>query len=269
MESKKFISLIDANFAGRDVINMPGVNFSWCVENKLISNHVFFTDYKLDVVDKIKHENVKKVAWLIEPRAICSDSYNYVERNYYKFDYVISFDDQICKLPNALFSPFGSFWVDKKTPTKTKKVSMIASNKGWTNGHKLRLNIVSNVSGIDYFGSCCNNYIKTKNFGLDDYRFSVAIENSIQDCYFTEKLLDCFATKTVPIYWGAKSISKFFNTDGVIFFETKEELQSILQSLTEEKYESMLDAVNENFLKVDRFYIPEMYIQDNYNFLLN
>ena len=269
MSEKTLVSLIDSNFAGRDVLNMPGVDFGWCTENKLISKHVFFTDYKLNYVDKIKHNNIKKVAWLVEPRAIVPNSYSYIEQHYYKFDYILSFDENICRLPNALYAPYGTYWVKKTDKQKTKKISMIASNKGWTEGHKIRLSCVDNVTGIDYYGACVGKKIKEKNEGLDDYMFSVAIENSIQDTYFTEKIIDCFATKTAPIYWGTKNISKFFNKDGIIFFNTIDELKNILNNLTREKYESMKHAIDENYNAVGGFHIPEQYIQRNYNFLLN
>ena len=36
------------------------------------------------------------------------------------------------------------------------------------------------------------------------------------DLYFTEKLLDCFATGTIPVYLGAPDIDKHFNKDGII-----------------------------------------------------
>ena len=32
--------------------------------------------------------------------------------------------------------------------------------------------------------------------------FHIAIENVSQRSYFSEKLLDCFLTRTVPVYWG-------------------------------------------------------------------
>ena len=35
--------------------------------------------------------------------------------------------------------------------------------------------------------------------------FSVCIENDVYDTYFTEKILDCFATGTIPIYKGTKN----------------------------------------------------------------
>ena len=42
--------------------------------------------------------------------------------------------------------------------------------------------------------------IEFKIDGLKDYRFSVVIENCKRDYWFTEKLIDCFVTGTIPIY---------------------------------------------------------------------
>ena len=39
--------------------------------------------------------------------------------------------------------------------------------------------------------------------------FHVAVENSKHNNYFTDKIIDCFCTKTVPIYWGAPYIGDF------------------------------------------------------------
>ena len=65
--------------------------------------------------------------------------------------------------------------------------------------------------------------------------FSVCIENTTHDTYFTEKILDCFATGTLPIYKGTKNITKYFDGNGILF----------------------LDEININELT------PELYFQSN------
>ena len=86
---------------------------------------------------------------------------------------------------------------------------------------------------------------------MHNYAFSVAIENNISsdDYYFTEKLIECFTTGTVPIYYGCPNIDKFFDIRGVLTFTTQEELDNILDNLSEEKYNSMLEYINYNFNK--------------------
>ena len=53
-------------------------------------------------------------------------------------------------------------------------------------------------------------------------------------------------TGTIPIYWGCPSIGNFFDTNGIITFNTVEELQEILNNL-EGVYESKIDSVKTNF----------------------
>jgi len=138
------------------------------------------------------------------------------------------------------------FWIkEPKICEKSKLVSMITSNKQMCNGHRYRLEIANKLkSKLDLFGRGINN-ITLKEEGLNDYAFSIAMENDMVDSYFTEKVLDCFATGTIPIYHGTKKITDYFNTDGIIFLD---ELN--IDDLNMDLYYSKLDAVKENFEKV-------------------
>ena len=91
---------------------------------------------------------------------------------------------------------------------------------------------------------------------LDDYNktilfdamFSIATENHIQRNHWQEKILGCFWTRTVPIYFGAPNLSEFgFRQDGILQFNTVEELSVILDKLSPELYEEMKEAVEHNF----------------------
>ena len=83
--------------------------------------------------------------------------------------------------------------------------------------------------------------------------FSIVIENSKEDYYFTEKLTDCLLSGTIPIYWGCPSIGDFFNIKGMIIFDTLDELKEILNNLTIEKYKSMELYIKENFEKAKEY----------------
>ena len=83
--------------------------------------------------------------------------------------------------------------------------------------------------------------------GLQDYKFSITIENGQHDNYFTEKILDCFLTGTIPIYNGCENISDFFDMNGIITFNTIDELHDIVTTLTDSDYESRKDAIQRNF----------------------
>jgi len=87
--------------------------------------------------------------------------------------------------------------------------------------------------------------------------FSVAIENGQYETYFTEKLLDCFATGTIPVYLGAPDIGNHFNKDGMI--DLSEEFD-----ISDEIYYNKMDAIKENLEKAKSMEVLEDFIWENY-----
>ena len=77
--------------------------------------------------------------------------------------------------------------------------------------------------------------------------FSIVYENCCCDKYYTEKITDCFASKTIPIYWGTNLIKEDFNEDGIIFVDNLP--KTILSA---ELYHSKIDSVNENYDRVKK-----------------
>lgn len=58
--------------------------------------------------------------------------------------------------------------------------------------------------------------IPEKRSFLAGHRFNIAFENSSHPGYVTEKLLEAFATDTVPIYWGHPDVTMDFNPEAFI-----------------------------------------------------
>lgn len=77
--------------------------------------------------------------------------------------------------------------------------------------------------------------------------FHIAVENSSHKNYFTDKIVDCFCTKTIPIYWGAPNIGDFYDSRGIIQFQTEQELIELINKLTPEDYYSRLEAIENNY----------------------
>ena len=136
-------------------------------------------------------------------------------------------------------------------------ISFITSNKNFTEGHKKRLEWVEMLGDqVDIYGRGFNE-IDNKEQGLCDYMFSVVVENGFYESYFTEKILDCFATGTIPVYMGSPDICKYFNCDGII--KLSEEFD-----ISEEIYYNKIGAITENFKKVKQYEILEDFIYLNY-----
>ena len=134
---------------------------------------------------------------------------------------------------------------------------MISSNKKMCEGHKLRLEWIDRIGDqLDLYGRGFNEIIN-KEEGLCDYMFSVAIENGQYETYFTEKLLDCFATGTIPVYLGAPDIEKHFNADGIITLSDEFDV-------SEDIYNDKLDAIQDNLERAKKMEVLEDFIYENY-----
>jgi hypothetical protein len=94
--------------------------------------------------------------------------------------------------------------------------------------------------------------------------FSIVIENYQDDLYFTEKILNCFATGTIPIYCGARNIEEKFNEKGIIKFDNFSELEKILSDLTPDIYYEKKEIINENFERCKQYKSIEDFIYLNY-----
>lgn len=82
---------------------------------------------------------------------------------------------------------------------------------------------------------------------IKQYRFSICYENTHRvPGYITEKIFDCFAAGTIPIYWGASNIEKYIPTDCFIdrrAFSTMEELYMFLKGMDQDTYEGYLERI--------------------------
>lgn len=196
-----------------------------------------------------------------------SEVYNSVLENYNLFDYIFTYSDDLLGLPNAVFRNGGHECVLNKNVhkqeypilvdetlfsiyEKSKDVSIITSNKTLTKGHIFRTECVDLIKSknlnVDVYGVGYNEITKKLN-GLKDYKYSIAIENGNLPNYFTEKILDCFLTGTIPIYKGCPNIGEYFNTEGIITFDTLEELTGIVQDIKSPKYDIPESIIKENY----------------------
>jgi hypothetical protein len=83
-----------------------------------------------------------------------------------------------------------------------------------------------------------------------DFQYHISVENCRLNNWRTEKVLDCFMGKAIPIYWGCPNLEEYFNTDGVIRFENYDDLIRVLQSITPETYQEKAAAIEDNFNRV-------------------
>jgi hypothetical protein len=112
---------------------------------------------------------------------------------------------------------------------------------------------------VDLYGMGFKNMLK-KEEALCDYMFSITIENDQYETYWTEKILDCFVSGTIPIYHGAPDLSNYFNMNGIITLKGDFDISM----LSEELYYSMREPMMDNFERALNFNVIEDIIFEKY-----
>lgn len=245
--------------------------FLWDRYDIGLDTHFYTHNSMLETMGK----PIYRYGWLVESESIVPQDYKIFDRYkglYKDFDAIFTYAEEILeKIPNAkFFNGCALIWYGKEkgcpiemTPNaykeKTKNISDICSAKRMTQFHKIRhhyTNIASNTGLVDIYGTFANGkYLKYKAESLRDYRFQIVVENGIQAFYFTEKILDCFAAMTIPIYLGCPRISDFFNPDGIICINDRddESFIKLLKNCDEKLYTELLPAVIDNYNRVLKY----------------
>jgi len=215
------------------------------------------------IVDRINSKY--KIAWAMESPVVKPHVYDYISNIEDKFDYILLSNKQKFTSSKYRKMHFGCCWVTEpycKLYTKTKMLSIVASNKNWAPGHKLRHDVISRKlhselelwgSGYRWFSDEPTDRVKP----FEPYRYLIVIENCQYPGYFTDKIIDCFATGTIPIYWGDPEIHTLFNSKGFYIWNTIDELYEILNKISIDDYESKLEYVKENYSKFKNFSSPD------------
>ena len=203
-----------------------------------------------------------KIALIHECRSIHPYAYRSIVQTEDEFDFILTHDPELLSRGEKyIFFGAGSSLVldeDAGIHEKSKMCSLIASKKTYAPGHALRHEIASEIQrgielsyDIDLWGEAFRQFDPefkpSKSEPLQDYMFSITVMNGKHDNYFTETLIDTFRLGTVPIFWGCSNVGDFFNTEGIICFDTVPELFEILRNLTPDDYYRRMSAIEENF----------------------
>ncbi len=254
--------------------------FIWDRFNYGLDTH-FYTHQAM--VETMGHPT-RKYGMLIESRAIAENDYRIFKKNKgleREFEAILTFDDQILnEVENAKFYPscarvwYGGRNVGYALETeiyqnKTKNISILSSDKAMCPLHKMRIEAaryckrtgLADTYGTFDGGSYCN-----VDETLRDYRYSIIIENNISDYFFTEKITNCFAAQTIPIYLGARKINEFFNEEGIVLITENDmgNIERVIRQCTKEEYERRLPAILDNFARVQEYLNMDDYLYTHY-----
>jgi hypothetical protein len=195
--------------------------------------------------------------------------------------------------PNSILFPYGGTWLGKKDGSHKDSLGVFDENNIqnlnkkfqisflttshlgksgyymrqtiWNNKHVIKIPSVfysstrfptTNVipSGFIFSNTLHDGLLPNDDkMHLWNSQFNIAIESSKEKSYFTEKIIDCLLTKTVPIYFGCDNIGEFFDVRGILQFNTFEEYCKIIDSIDETTYEKMKPYIEINYERAKEY----------------
>ncbi len=213
---------------------------------------VFHLPNSREMGDALRYPGQRWIGWSLE----CKQNYR-IQANpriMKHFDFMMTYEtrsDVWCP-----YLPKADWWRDagaRATPAKSEEapVALFVSARLNYSG---RLDLVEELSKhlrIDSYGRYWHNRNLpgpdlgkvTKLETIGRYRFCLAVENSIEQDYVTEKIYDCLGAGTVPIYLGAPNVDEFAPPGSYVNaadFRTPAELAAYIRHLCETpaEYES-------------------------------
>lgn len=196
-------------------------------------------------------------ALLIEPRPLQETTYKLVEKHYEMFDSIFTHDSQLLGLlPNAYKI---LYWRDYELndEPKDKLISFICGNKEMCAAHRMRMKLAEKLKNkVDILGDWNGGQRVSIHDAYAPYKYAIVIENHLDNLWFTEKILNAFANKTIPIYFGARDIDLIFNKNGIIRINDLWEIPTWIDGHYEyldEMYDNLKPIIEDNYLRVQKY----------------
>jgi len=231
---------------------------------------VYFNEY---VYSRREHDricpNALRFLYIYEPPSI--DPMQYTQRVWKQFDAILTWNTYLTASSNAFTFEAGTYFDFPFSPswgvipniemseasTRERAICQVCGDKyslsaeeiyserrkiaRWFHAHaKTRMDVFGKpaMATPNYRGVADD---KAETFAR--YRYALCFENTYHPLwtrgYLTEKILDCMASLTIPIYYGCSNIEELVPADCFIDyrrFSSLEELDDFLQSMTDEEY---------------------------------
>jgi 6-pyruvoyl-tetrahydropterin synthase len=259
--------------------NIPLYRYNTTTRQNYIINFTNKKSFKVLILtsEPYTSPNIEKAEDVIA----LSDQYNLI---------LTTQENIVNKCKNAVLFPYGSTWLNQsinkhidslgtftegdeiKFSNKKFNLSFLTTGRLGVEGYDTRQIIwnnrheIKNIPTTFWSSSRCttleNGFSNTLHDGLIPgnnkeelffSQFSIIVESTQQKNYFSEKIIDCMLTKTVPIYFGCPNIKDFFDVGGILTFNDLNQLKQIVQSLTPQTYDTLINHVNDNFFRAKQY----------------
>lgn len=246
-------------------------------EEMIKSNSIVILDEFNTLNNIVKEEGIDIIYIQAEPKIIF-DQTNIIIKNAHKCSAIYTYDINVLeKCRNAKKYLWGTTWIPKEyylNIDKNKKQFMISTIVGTkninnANGHLFRQKIHQEQSIflnnqlklIIYISSrqqpmleqkYDNRILKESKVELfDEFQYSIVIENDRQMDYFSEKLIDCLITQTIPIYYGCQNIYDYFDTSYWVILDHTDVnfLNDRIRTIEKDRYEKNYEKIKQNYIK--------------------
>jgi len=258
------IGLFDTSFRHHPSNTIPGspINYvEWNRSNPTHESLVCFTNEQILSDQRKQVPKSQRIALLYESKETMNWLYRDVQEVISEFQIFFTHEKQFLQnYSNTRWIPGNGIWIGHSYGggvtglcNKDRLLSFITSDKQTTTLQQLRVLLARKLGELSNYEidiylrpAHAFEYIPISQC-LGRYHFSLIVENTISPWYFTEKLLNCFAVGTIPIYLGATEIEEFFNPQGIIkFMSMGEFIDKTLPSLSPDLYKSKIDGVVDN-----------------------
>lgn len=138
-------------------------------------------------------------------------------------------------------------------PQKTKLISVISSNKAFTQGHRERIEFVKKLKqhygdSLDVFGRGIRDF-DDKWAVIAPYKYHISLENCAIPYYWSEKLADSFLGNAFPFYYGCTNVGDFFSPNSyrtIDIHNPEQAIKIIDQAIADDLADKCADAVEQS-----------------------
>jgi hypothetical protein len=230
--------------------------------NKFVCNLPEFKDKPISIFNDYQPSyeelliNPYNILVIQEPNQLFK-LHDWAIQNSHLFSVILTWSQPILdSCENSILLSFGTTFLHSKDKYKElasiKKefeVSFLCGIKNRIEGQQLRQRIYKKKDLINIPNKWYYTLEGPKDPCYETSMFHICVENSKNQNYFTEKIVDALITKTIPLYYGCPNIEDYFDKRGFFTFDTEDELVILINSLTEKDYEDRKMYIKSNYQK--------------------
>jgi len=241
--------------------------FRFTVDEEVDCDALVVIDYaKRDITVNCNPQNVW--LWNMEPP---DEEWEWLRKGYKHYSKIVTIDQRL-QHPKIIKHQLAIPWQINRTydqlannsffGDKHKELSFITSSYAARKGHRNRLKFLDQITGkidFDLWGRGFKN-MDDKTDGLRPYKYSIVVENSRYQDYFSEKIADAFLCGCIPFYYGCTNIGEYFPKNSFISIDINKPREAIavikeaIENNEWEKRKTVIEQVRRTLLNEYQFF---------------